>query len=129
MDAHILFNKYLLTYPDQWIMWPEKGKDKLQDFFYPEENNPISPHIVFNDLLDYIKEETQKNRVCEGLSASEWLHKYFHSVRGREMAKKHLQRHEPMMAWVTFNIEPLKGLMDGFILYVIAEEVLPCMMK
>jgi hypothetical protein len=129
MDSHILFNRYLLTYPDPFIMWPEKGKEKLMDFFYPQENEPLSPHYFMDDLLDFIKEETQRNKVCEGLTASQWIDKYFKSARGREMKKTHMQRHEPILAWVSFNVEPLKSLMDGFIMYVISEEVLPCMMK
>jgi hypothetical protein len=129
MDTHLLFNQYLLTYPAPFITWPEKGKEKLMDFFYHQENEPLSPHYFMDDLLDFIKEEAQKNKVCEGLTASQWIDKYFKSSRGREMKKAHMKYHEPHLAYVAFNIEPLKGLMDGFIMYVISKEVLPCMMK
>jgi hypothetical protein len=129
MDTHIIFQRYLCTIPDAWIAWPEKGKAKLQDFFYPDLESPNSAHYFFDDLFDYIKEETLTEKRALGYSASEWIDKYFHTVRGREMRKAHMARHEPHLAYVAFNIEPLKSLMDGFILYVISEEVLPCMKK
>jgi hypothetical protein len=131
MDADLLFRKYLATWPDAWIMWPDgkdgKGKEKMKSLFAVEEGDPLSPHFTFNDVLDYIKEESIKEKRIPPLCSSEWLAKYFKTFRGRKMAHEHLQRHETTMAIVMFNTPPFKALMDGFFEWVIDTEVKPCL--
>jgi hypothetical protein len=116
MDSDKVFKKYLGTWPDAWIMWPTKGQEGVRNFFYSNPEDPFVGKAVFDDFLDYVKEE------CTGkdtLSCSEWLQRYFQTVRGRAHAKKYLARHEPMLAMTSFNVKPLKDLMDGFIKYFI----------
>ena len=107
MKTDPIFREYLATWPDAFIIYPTKGQEKLRAFF---DDNEASP--VFDDLLDFIKEE------CSGepaqFTASEWLIKYFRTVRARVLVKKHMARHEPMLAISAFAVEPLKGVMDGF---------------
>jgi hypothetical protein len=123
MDAHALFQKYLdKEIPLPWILWPDKGKEKMRQFF-----SEGSTKALFDDLLWYIKEDTITERRARGLSCSEWLRAYFHTVRGRNLAKKHLACHEPILITTAAEIEPFKALMDGFIFFVMKEEILPCM--
>jgi len=119
MDADKIFRKYLETWPDAFIMWPTKGQDKLRSFFEPDGTRyDCAP--VFNDMLQYIKEECNGQEVDPKFyTVSEWILRYFHTVRGKEMAKKHMHKHEPQLAWVSFNVEPLKAIMDGFFAYFI----------
>jgi hypothetical protein len=128
MDSDKVFKKYLGTWPDAWIMWPKKGQDKVKDFFWSNPEDPFVGKAVFDDFLDYVKEEWDKKESVALdpeqndpglLSCSEWLQRYFQTVRGREHAKKYLARHEPMLAMTSFNVKPLKDLMDGFIKYFI----------
>lgn len=116
MDSDRVFKKYLGTWPDAWITWPEKGKDKTINFFWSNPEDPFIGKTVFDDFLEYIN-ETYTGK--ETFTSSEWLGKYFKTVRGREHAKKYLARHEPMLVTVSFNVPPLKDLMDGFIKYFI----------
>jgi len=131
MDSDKLFREYLETWPDAWIMWPEgkngKGKDKMKTLFAKEGDDPLSPHFTFNDILDYVKEECIREKIIYQFTSSEWLQKYFTTVRGRTMAKAHMKRHEPNMAIVMFNTPPFKALMDGFFQWVIDKEVRPCL--
>lgn len=117
MDSDAIFKKYLGTWPDALIMWPEKGKDNLINFFWSNPDDPFEGKVVFDDFLDFVKQET--NGDPAQFSCSEWLTKYYKTVRGRELAKKHLARHEPMLSIVSFNVPPLKDMMDGFIKYFI----------
>lgn len=116
MDSDAVFKKYCGTWPDALIMWPTKGQGKVINFFWSNPEDPFVGKAVFDDFLDYVKLE------CTGkdsLSCSEWLQRYFQTVRGREHVKKYLARHEAMLAMTAFNVKPLKDLMDGFIVYVI----------
>lgn len=116
MDSDAVFKKYCGTWPDALIMWPTKGQSKVINFFWSNPEDPFLGKAVFDDFLDFINETyTEK----EDLSSSEWLQRYFQTVRGREHAKKFLARHEPMLAMTSFNVKPLKDLMDGFIKYFI----------
>lgn len=129
MDSDKVFKKYLGTWPDAWIMWPEKGKDKVINFFWSNPEDPFVGKAVFDDFLDFVIGQSEGGIGIDplSLSSSEWLQRYFQTVRGREHAKKYLARHEPMLAMTSFNIKPLKDLMDGFIKYVIENrEVLSC---
>lgn len=120
MDSDTVFKKYLGTWPDAFIMWPTKGQEKVKNFFWSDPNDPYVGKEVFDDFLDYIKEECTGREInSAALTASEWLMKYFRTVRGRIKAKKYMARHEPMLAITGFGVVPLKDLMDGFIKYVI----------
>lgn len=120
MDVNKIFRKYLDTWPDAFILWPTKGQDKLRAFFELDPNDRFDCSPVFNDLFDYIKEECAGQTVEPTFySASEWILRYFHTVRGKDMGKKHMHRHEPQLAWVSFGTEPIKALMDGFFAYFI----------
>lgn len=127
MNSDETFKKYLDTWPDEFIMWPKKGQEKTRDFFKPEEGDQYSTHYLFDDLLDYIKETCIEEKRIPEFCCSEWLIKYFKTVRGRNLAMNHLQRHERILAEVAFNTPPLKGLFDGFILWFTETEVKPCL--
>lgn len=116
MDADFAFKKYLDTWPDAWITWPTKGQAKMRNFFWSDPNDPFEGKAAFDDFLDFVNEECTGN---VDLSCSDWLIKYFITVRGRDHAKKYLAKHEPLLAMTSFNIKPLKDLMDGFIKYFI----------
>lgn len=122
MDADLLFKKYLDTWPDAWIVWPTKGQAKMRDFFVADPADPHDFAPVANDILDYIKSEGPRD-----LTASEWVTAYFHCVRGKEMAKKHLHSHEPLLMATVYGTPPLKDLMDGFYKWFIETEVKPCL--
>jgi len=134
MDSDRVFKKYLETWPDARITWPKKGQEKIKNFFYSDPQDPFKGKEVFDDFLDFINVEwtIKESKALDPeqndpglLSCSEWLQKYFNMVRGRTMAKKHLARHEPNLAIVSFNVPPLKELMDGYIKYFIeSREVL-----
>lgn len=126
MDSDKLFKAYLETWPDDWVTWPAKGRANLQEFY-----SEGSSKALMDDLLSYIMVEIRTENL-EGrepaLSCSEWLQRYFHTVRGRSLVKRaNIARHEPFMVTTAFNIEPLKGLMDGFLEYVIEKEIRPCL--
>lgn len=127
MNSDNLFKKYLDTWPEAFIMWPTKGQAKTRDFFKPDDGDQYSTHYLFDDLLEYIKEECLSQKTLSDLSCSEWLIIYFKTPRGEDMANTHLQKHERILAEVAFNTPPLKGLFDGFILWFIDTEVRPCL--
>lgn len=120
MDSDRVFKKYLETWPDAWITWPKKGQEKIKNFFHSDPNNRFKGKEVFDDFLDFINIQCTGSQVdYSALSCSDWLQKYFKSVRGRELAKKHLEWHEPRLAIISFNVPPLKEMMDGYIKYFI----------
>jgi len=122
MDSDKLFKAYLETWPDDWVTWPAKGRAKLQEFY-----SEGSSKELMDDLLSYIRAEYIEGHKT-AFSCSEWLTQYFHTVRGRSLVKRaNIARHEPFMITTAFNIEPLKGLMDGFLEYVIEKEIRPCL--
>lgn len=127
MDSDKLFREYLETWPDVWITWPEKGREAMKSFWTPQDGDDHSTHHFGNALLAYIKAESINDNKIRPLSCSEWMQAYFKTVQGRNFAKAHMARHEPMLAWVSFNTPPLKDIMDGFIIYVIDNEVRPCL--
>jgi hypothetical protein len=124
MDSHKLFQKYLdEEIPLPWILWPEKGKAKMRMFFQEGTTKAL-----MDDLLWYIKEDTLTERRAKGFSCSEWLQTYFKTVRGRELVKRvGIARHEPLLFTTASGIEPLKGLLDGFIMFVMEKEIVPCL--
>lgn len=120
MDSDKLFKAYLETWPDDWVTWPAKGRANLQEFY-----SEGSSKALMDDLLSYIRAEYIGGHES-ALSCSEWLQRYFHTVRGRSLVKRaNIARHEPFMVTTAFNIEPLKGLMDGFLEYIIEKEIRP----
>jgi len=117
MNSDIIFKKYLGTWPYAWIMWPEKGKKGMENFFSQED----ALGKLFNDLLSYIKEESTGKEIDPAFfSCTEWVRQYFNTERGRKYTKGVLNRREKILAEVAFNIDPLKSLLDGFIEYFIS---------
>jgi hypothetical protein len=122
MDSDKLFKAYLATWPDNWITWPVGGKAKMQDFFADDSSKALMDDLLSYVMAEYL--EGHRSPFC----CSEWLTQYFHTVRGRNLVKRaKIARHEPLMVTTAFNIEPLKGLMDGFLEYVIEKEIRPCL--
>jgi hypothetical protein len=120
MDADTIFKRYLLTWPDVWIVWP-KNDTKMKEFFAEG-----STKALFDDLLDFIKEEQIGSPHEPGFhSMSEWLVKYFKTVRGKALAKKELCFHEPLLIVSWCLAPPIKELMNGFIVYAITTEMKP----
>jgi hypothetical protein len=106
MNTDTIFREYLAAWPDTFIMYPTKGQEGVRNFFNDNESSP-----VFDDLLAFIKKEGSEPAQ---FTASEWLMKYFNTVQGRTLAKKHMARHEPMFAITAFGVQPFKAIMDGF---------------
>ena len=127
MDSDILFREYLKTWPDVWISWPDKGRKAMESFWGQNPDDNHSTYHFGNILLQFIKDECLKDNRVRPLSCSEWVQGFFHTAKGRDFAKKHMARHEPMLAWVSFNVPPLKDIMDGWINYVIDKEIRPCL--